>query len=394
MALIVGDTAVRFAYVNNQRMSGLQIKRSRWLFIGLFVAVWTLMALLATVESYVSQLSIDKPVPWSLALGRSLKDWYTCGALSLAVLWFCRINQLTPGKAGRWVGGHFAGVLVFFLADVGITSLLLTGERSVQTGETLTFSFLVRKLAIHYVVMCLLMYWFVVVCHQGWHYYQRFRERELRAAELQHELIEAKLAALRMQLNPHFLFNTLHAVSALIHENPEAAERVVVRLSELLRLTLDQSRPQEVALSEEMAFLDGYLEIEQTRFSDRLQIEKKVAPETRDALVPYLILQPLVENAIRHGIEPSEAAGRLSICATRSNGTLHLRVTDNGVGIAQTGPGAREGIGLSNTRSRLKHLYGENYRMELVSIQNGGIEARIDLPFRTGSAPESIEHGH
>jgi two-component system LytT family sensor kinase len=351
------------------------------------------MALLATVESYVSQLAIEKPVSWSLALGRSLKDWYTCGVLSLGVLWFCRINKLRPGKTGRWVVAHLGGAVLFFLTDVTITSLLLTGERSVQNGETLTFIYLVRKLAIHYVVMCLLMYWFVVVCHEGWHYYQSFRERELHAAELQHELVEAKLAALRMQLNPHFLFNTLHAVSALIHENPDAADRVLVRLSELLRLTLDQSRPQEVALSEEIAFLEGYLEIEQTRFSDRLQIERNVEPETSDALVPFLILQPLVENAIRHGIEPREGIGRLSIRASRSNGTLQLRVTDNGGGLTGGAVRPGEGIGLSNTRSRLRHLYGENYRLELVPAEGGGLEARIDLPFKTRENVASDLHG-
>ena len=352
------------------------------------------MALLATVESYVSQLAIGKPVSWGLALGRSLKDWYTCGVLSLGILWYCRINRMVPGRTGRWIAGHFAGALVFFIADVTITSLLLTGEHSVQTGETLKFVYLVRKLAIHYVVMCLLMYWFVVVCHEGWHYYQSFRERELHAAELQHELVEAKLSALRMQLNPHFLFNTLHAVSALIHENPDAADRVLVRLSELLRLTLDQSRPEEVALCEEMAFLEGYLEIEQARFSDRLKIEKNVSPETSEALVPFLILQPLVENALRHGIEPSEKTGRLTIRASRSNGTLQLSVTDNGAGLDGGTANPGKGIGLSNTRSRLRHLYGEDCSLELVPAQGGGLEARINLPFKKRSDLPNASHGN
>jgi two-component system LytT family sensor kinase len=168
---------------------------------------------------------------------------------------------------------------------------------------------------------------------------------------------------------------------------------VLVRLSELLRLTLDQSRPQEVALSEEIAFLEGYLEIEQTRFSDRLQIERNVEPETSDALVPFLILQPLVENAIRHGIEPREGIGRLSIRASRSNGTLQLRVTDNGGGLTGGAVRPGEGIGLSNTRSRLRHLYGENYRLELVPAEGGGLEARIDLPFKTRENVASDLHG-
>ena len=158
----------------------------------------------------------------------------------------------------------------------------------------------------------------------------------------------------------------------------------MARLSELLRLSLDQSRPQEVPLCEELNFLDRYLEIEQTRFADRLQIEKDIEPRAAAALVPYLILQPLVENAVRHGIEPREDAGRLRISARCSDGTLQLRVGDDGAGFARdAGAPAREGIGLSNTRSRLRHLYGESGRLELVSADGGGLEARIDIPFRT-----------
>jgi LytS/YehU family sensor histidine kinase len=229
-----------------------------------------------------------------------------------------------------------------------------------------------------------------VLAHLGWTYYQGFREREKQTAALQRELVEARLEALRMQLNPHFLFNTLHAVSSLIHDDPEAADRVVARLSELLRLSLDHSKPQEVSLNEELAFLDRYLEIELTRFADRLKIERQIDPGVRNALVPYLILQPLVENAIRHGIEPREDSGHLAICARRNDGSLELRVTDDGAVLAD--PGAahpREGIGLSNTRSRLRHLYGENFRFELVEARGGGLEARIEIPYHV----ETPAHG-
>ncbi len=190
-----------------------------------------------------------------------------------------------------------------------------------------------------------------------------------------------------MQLNPHFLFNTLHAVSALIHANPEAADRVVARLSELLRLSLDRSRPQEVPLTEEMDFLARYLEIEQTRFAERLKVDLQIDPAARESLVPYLILQPLVENAIHHGIEPREAEGRITIAARRSNGRLELRVADNGTGLPEaTGNWPKEGIGLSNTRSRLRHLYGEQFRLELVDAAGGGLEARLDIPYHTAPA--------
>src|SRR5205085_1761092 len=209
---------------------------------------------------------------------------------------------------------------------------------------------------------------------------------EVEAAQLQRELVEARLDALRMQLNPHFLFNTLHAISALIHDNPDAADRVVARLSELLRLSLDQTKPQQVPLSEELPFLDRYLEIEQTRFAERLTIEKHIAPDAQQALVPYLILQPLVENAIRHGIEPREDVGLVQICAQRRNGHLELRVRDDGDGLdSKTQAKSHEGIGLSNTRARLHHLYGERCRLELIAVNGGGFEAKIEIPFRTAT---------
>ena len=305
------------------------------------------------------------------------------GLISIGILWLCGGLRLEPGKAARWVGLHMASALGFSVAYVALLSWLLAGETSVQTGQVLTFSYLFKKMAVHYIILT--MYWIVVFAHLGWDYYRRYREREIQTAELQRELVEARLAALRMQLNPHFLFNTLNAVSALIDENPEAGHfRDVARLSELLRLSLDQSKPQEVPLSEELAFLDRYLEIEQTRFADRLQVEKRISPEVQGALVPYLVLQPLVENAIRHGIEPREDTGQLTISARRNNGTLELCVKDNGMGTAQKhGQSAPEGIGLSNTRSRLRHLYGEKFRLDLVAADGGGLEARIEIPYHT-----------
>lgn len=360
--------------------------RKRWLVIGFFVALWTAIACLSAVEAYIGQLHFDKPISWELAFRRAFKDWYTYGVLSIGVIWFCRRNRLEHGLVLPWVVKHFGGALIFSAAYIIGISWLLTGERSVQTGQILTFDYLVKKFAIHYCIMTLIMYWLMVFAHSGWHYYQRFREREMQTSELRRQLTEARLEALRMQLNPHFLFNTLHAISALIHANPEAADRVVARLSELLRLSLDQSKPQEVPLSEEIGFLDRYLEIEQTRFADRLQVEKEIEPDTADALVPYLILQPLVENAIRHGIEPREEQGKLGIRARRNNGTLELRVTDNGNGLHDQDPASiQEGIGLSNTRSRLRHLYGENCRFQLVNAAGGGLEARIEIPFHTTS---------
>lgn len=349
----------------------------------LFIALWTVLAVLGAIQSYVAQLVFDKPVPWGLAFRRSFEEWYSYGFISIGILWLCGRLRLEPGKTSTWVLKHLVAAVVFSIGYVVVLSALLAGEVSVQTGEILTFGYVFRKMAIHYVLLNLMMYWIVVFAHMGWDYYRRYRERELQAARLQRELVEARLAALRMQLNPHFLFNTLHAISALIHEKPEAADRMVARLSDLLRLTLDQSRPQEVSLREEMAFLDRYLEIEKTRFADRLTVETQLAPGVENALVPCLILQPLVENAIRHGIEPQETNGQLTISAKNTDGKLELCVIDNGPGPEEKKSFPWEGIGLSNTRSRLQHLYGENYELELAAGDPHGMKARISIPFRT-----------
>jgi two-component system LytT family sensor kinase len=354
------------------------------IFVGGLFVVCTLLAGLSVLQAYVCDLGLGQPAPLGPLLRQELKDWYSLGLISVGVIWFAGRNRVESGRAS-WVATHFAGAAVFAGMYALFTSWLVAGERSVMhPGQILTFSYLIRNYWLHYTVVYLVMYWLVVFAHLGWQYYLRYQEREVETAQLQRELVEARLEALRMQLNPHFLFNTLHAISGLIHESPEAADRIIARLSELLRLTLDQTKPQEVPLSEEMAFLDRYLEIEQTRFAERLRIEKQISPEAQQALVPYLILQPLVENAIRHGIEPREEMGLLQICARRNDGRLELRVRDNGNGLAgKEDPPGQEGIGLSNTRSRLGHLYGKNFRLELASAEGGGLEARVEIPFRT-----------
>jgi|SRR5579859_2040342 len=366
-------------------MSSSTKRRLFW--CGVIFGLSTVIGLLSAVGAHVCQLGLDEPMSWVPLVRQELKDWYACALLSLGVIWVAAHNPLEPGRNRRWLLIHFALSIVFSLTYALLTAAWVAGERSVMHPEKiLTFSYLLRMVGIQYCVMNLIMYWFVVFAHLGWTYYRRYREREQQTAALQRELVEARLEALRMQLNPHFLFNTLHAVSSLIHDNPEAADRVIARLSELLRLSLDQSKPQEVSLHEELAFLDRYLEIELARFSDRLTIEKQIDSSVLGALVPYLILQPLVENAIRHGIEPREDSGHLAISARRNNGHLELRITDDGAGFIPDGTSQPiEGIGLSNTRSRLRHLYGENFRFELANAPAGGLEARLEIPYRTGS---------
>lgn len=226
------------------------------------------------------------------------------------------------------------------------------------------------------------IYWVIVSISHALAFYRRSQDRERKAAELEASLAEARLEALRMQLHPHFLFNTLNAISTLVHKDPAAADEMIADLSELLRVALDASGRQEVPLREELEFLDRYLDIQRVRFGDRLRIEKEIDVAVLDAMVPTLILQPLAENAIRHGIEPGCAAGLIKIHAHRSGDRLRISITDNGGGLKPNAARQSEGIGLANTRARLTQLYGESARLVLNSGSAGGCSVELELPCR------------
>ena len=205
--------------------------------------------------------------------------------------------------------------------------------------------------------------------------------------QLEARLARAQLQSLRLQLHPHFLFNTLNTINALIGTDRHAAERVISGLSELLRMSLSSASEQEVSLARELELLTHYIEIQQIRFQDRLTVNFRIDPDARQALVPNLMLQPLVENAIRHGIAPRAAAGHVMVTATRRDGRLELSVVDDGVG---ENPRAdhRDGVGLGNTRARLLSLYGSDHRFEAGSPSSGGFAVHIEIPYRTDAAPK------
>ncbi len=233
----------------------------------------------------------------------------------------------------------------------------------------------------------LLMYGQMAAVTHGIHYYSRWQDRELRTSRLEAQLAQAQLQMLRMQLHPHFLFNTLHSVSSLMHTDVRAADRILALLGDLLRDSLDKIGSQEITLKQELDFIDRYLEIERTRFRDRLRTELAVEPSAWDALVPSFVLQPLVENAIRHGVSRRARPVRLLVAARREGGRLVLSVRDDGPGLPGEGPlPGRAGLGLANTRARLQQLYGNEGVLELRSGSEGGAEARVEVPFRT--APE------
>ena len=274
------------------------------------------------------------------------------------------------------------------------------------------------KLSLLSILLDLLAYGAVVSLAHSVHFYRRFREREHRALFLESNLANARLNALRAQLQPHFLFNSLNAIAALLRRDSRLAEATLMSLSELLRLALSQSEKQEVCLREEMKFVQHYLEIQQTRFGDKLRIEQDIEPAALDCLVPTLLLQPLAENALRHGIEPAENAGLVRLTAHRRDGSLVLTVEDDGVGFSSSaidlrrpktpgpqtntasslvaigtnpavGSSGGTGIGLTNLRARLETLFGAQQKLELIPRPEGGVTVRIEIPWRPATPFET-----
>src|SRR5258708_2530149 len=227
-------------------------------------------------------------------------------------------------------------------------------------------------------------------------YYRRHQQEELKISRLKAELAqaqlqvtEAQLQALKMQLHPHFLFNTLNSISALLDEDVDAADQMLARLGDLLRLTLENSGAQQVTLQEELEFLRCYLEIEHVRFHDRLTVNMQIEPRALDARVPNLILQPIVENAIRHGIVSRIAPGHIEISASLSGDALQLQVKDNGPGLRLVEGGratVKEGLGLANTRARLAQMYGPAHRFEMADAPEGGLQVTLTIPFESSGA--------
>ena len=228
----------------------------------------------------------------------------------------------------------------------------------------------------------------IVIAVHALLYYQSFRASELAQSSLKTDLAQAQLRALKMQLHPHFLFNTLHSISSLVLEDPPKANSMIARLGDFLRLTVDNSDQQLVTLKEETEFLRCYLDIEQVRFGDRLTVTFELEPQTLSAQVPHLILQPVVENAIQHAIAPRSTRGHINIEAKRLNSLLRVAISDNGPGISSNANLPwKQGVGLTNVRTRLQQIYGPDFRFELMNTNGGGLTAVMEIPFEREPNP-------
>lgn len=350
------------------------LARSLWLSLGIILLGFLFSGLLYLIYAYTGS-----PLTWGQAFNVGLTQWYTWYVLGFVLF---KLIRRFPIERQRWLRGVLAyvglGMGVVYLKlglDVVLILVLYSGK---SPTNTLDMSLVVMMLYFNF-----LTYGAVIGIGHAFNFYRQFRERELKASQLKTQLAQAQLQALKTQLHPHFLFNTLHTIAMLNLKDPKAANRMIARLSDLLRLTLDNVGVQEVSLRQELEFLERYLEIEQIRFQDRLAVHKDIDPETLDAAVPNLILQPLVENAIRHGIAKRETEGRIELFAKRENGSLLLKVCDNGPGMSKDLQSNLErGIGIKNTRARLEQLYGAAHRMELVNANGGGLEVSITIPLR------------
>jgi two-component system, LytTR family, sensor kinase len=360
----------------------LQHRAGRWVLGFLF---WTLLGLSFASQFYISNSKAGYDVTWKQAVSFSLGDWYVFALLSIPVNALARRFRFDMGTWGRSLPVHIVGSVAFSLSYMVLRASLGSWQSGFSFAEA--FKPLLVK-TWHYNI---LVYGVIVAVSQAFDYYRKYRERELHASELEKHLVQAKLQALQMQLNPHFLFNTLHSISSLMHKDVEAADRMIMRLSDLLRAALSSADTQEVSLRKELELLQLYLGIEQIRFGDRLSVQMNEADEALDAQVPNLILQPLVENAIRHGIEPRARPGKIELHACRKADALSLAVCDNGKGIPDTKP-AREGVGLSNTRERLRELYGEAHRFELRQGAEGGLRVEMTIPYRSENETHESSH--
>jgi signal transduction histidine kinase len=365
-----------------------------WLAGAKILLIATFLGLFFTAQIYYSAASFHHAVSWGQALYWAFGDWYEWALLSPVIFWLCRRFQFDRRSWPRSLPLHVVGGLCLS----GVHAMLCALAAVLQgwvTGIPVLFGGEVQKILANRTHFNLAVYAVIVCAWHAWDYHRRYREREAQATELETRLAQAQLQALRMQLNPHFLFNTLNTISSLMLKDVNSANRMIVRLGELLRLTLEIDNDQEVPLQRELEFLRRYVEIEQIRFGDLLEVKFNIEPAMLDAIVPNLILQPLVENAIHHAIEPQTNGGRIELRCVRNNGSLLLQVSDNGPGRACLERGtvegskpARDRIGLNNTRQRLEKLYGDRQSFELVENSSGGMTANLVIPFRLTNSSE------
>lgn len=373
--------------------------RRRWMKWLLIFVGWTLLGIFFMSQDYLRRGITGRPIEWVYIIKAWLCIVYFWAALTPLVLRIFRRFPLQRGYLYRNVPLHLFFSVIFTLTEI-VYFVLVEPLIGNMTGYDTFLTKLTYIIGVDF-QFNLLLYWSLLGLYQAFDYYRKYRETalvatqlELKASELKSQLAHAQLSALKMQLHPHFLFNTLNAIVVLVRKghNQDAVD-MLTGLSQLLRYALESIGTQEVRLEQEVEFIELYLDIEKVRFKDRLQVEMHVDKEALDAFVPNLILQPLVENALRHGIGQRSAAGLISISARCEDGILKMEVRDDGPGLQEGWPdSARKGIGITNTMARLKQLYGAEHTISLFTADTGGTVASITVPFQLRRDESNLEH--
>jgi len=356
-----------------------------WRRAALLFVTSTLVGLVFAAVSYSVALSQnDKRFGIVASLRLNLVLFYLWGVFSPLILRFCRRFRVEFRQLSiRNLTVHVPAI-VFFAAvhETLLLAILWSITPSARSELPTITGYYARHFGYGFYIDLIIASLIVIGAH-ALLYYDDFRTSELQQSSLKAQLAQAQLRALKMQVHPHFLFNTLHSISSLVLEDPPKANSMIARLGDFLRLTLDHADHELVTLKEETEFLRAYLDIEQVRFGDRLKVAFEMEPMTLSAQVPHLILQPLVENAIQHAVAPRTAQSHIKIKARRLDGLLTLEVKDNGPGIASRSDSlAMRGVGLNNVRARLNQVYGSDFRFELTNGAEGGLTVTMEIPFR------------
>jgi two-component system, LytTR family, sensor kinase len=355
-------------------------KQQAWRIALLIFAAHTILFVIQIPQVYLYNANIQNPVAWWIPVSRLAWGVYLWAFITPLILWLGLCFPVTRRHLWRnlflhLLFGFFFGVIQHYGYHAGL------GLLGLLTAQSVKKSFVNLSLMFNFVSAAIIRYATVIAIQQAYLYFRESQERTFR-------LQEAELQVLKMQLHPHFFFNTLNALSALIYRSPKDADRMITQLGDLFRIALRKDKAQEISLAEELEFLKAFLQIHQTLMGNRLRVQWKIEPETLTALVPNLILQPLVENSIQHGIAPLEQGGRIEVCAQLQNERLVLQVLDSGPGFAPQKIEHNAGLGLSNTQARLKNLYGAAHRFEISALPYGGTVVSIHLPFRE----QVVEH--
>jgi sensor histidine kinase YesM len=356
---------------------------------------WTAAGLFYISQDFMTRLSRNESIPWRSVVIGWMAAMYICAVFTPLILWLGRRWTVDQARPWRPIAVHLGASIAFALISTALEVPLLVALRMPGFVSSMSFARNFWALLPYDLHGGILRYWAVIGLQALFRSNREARRREREALELKiqssqlaEQLTSSQLSALKMQLHPHFLFNTLGAIMVLVRQGKgREAEMMLSRLSDLLRHTLEDVETQEVPLWRELDFLRLYLSIEQVRFEDRLRLRIEAAPELSDALVPHMALQPIVENAVRHGLGQSEEPVLIRVSAFRENGNLTLTVTDDGPG-CPTPVFGEKGIGLANTRNRLTRLYGANATLSAENRLPRGVQVTMTLPYRAGRPEE------